>query len=268
MRVLLLIWMAITAWTGASPQADGPQWQVEGGMDLFTTDELGNLYVLRGNDLELHDRRGKRIARNSLNTFGPITGIDAFYSLKPMIFSAPQGQLAVLDNTLSLQSGPTDLVRQGFPQVTLACSSVQNRFWFFDDRELAIKRVDARLNEVANTGRLDQLLNYTPQPTCMVETDGRLYVVDPAHGVMVFDLFGTFVRTLPVTGVERMQVRDDGLWFVDNGKLLRYDIRTFVTEEIPWPTGFDGTPVLDARIEQGRLYLLTAERLLVAPLGP
>lgn len=248
-------------------QADTVRWSVSGSMDRFTTDELGNLYTLRGNDLDLYDQHGKHVAHNSLNTFGPISRIDAFSSLKPLIFSRAQGQLALLDNTLSVQGSVLDLSRNGFPQVTLTCMSVQGRIWFFDERELALIRVDAQLRPVANTGRLDQLLSFTPQPTYMEEADDRLYVVDPVNGVMVFDLFGTFVRNLPIFGTDHIQVRDGSIWYVQNGRLNRYDMRAFTTDTVAWPTVPDTLPVIDARIEHGLLYRLLPDRLLVEGIG-
>lgn len=250
-----------------SAQADTVRWSVEGRVDRFTTDELGNLYTLRGNDLDLYDQHGKHVAHNSLNTFGPITRIDAFSSLKPLIFSRAQGQLALLDNTLSVQGSVLDLSRSGFPQVTLTCMSVQGRIWFFDERELALMRMDVQLRPVANTGRLDQLLPFTPQPTYMEEADDRLYLVDPANGVMVFDLFGTFVRNLPILGAERIQVRDGFIWYVESGRLNRYDMRAFTTDTVAWPTATDTLPVIDARIEHGLLYRLLPDRVLVEGIG-
>lgn len=251
----------------ARAQADTVRWSVEGRMDRFTTDELGNLYTLRGNDLDLYDRHGAHVAHNSLNSFGPITRIDAFSSLKPLIFSRAQGQLALLDNTLSVQGSVVDLSRSGFPQVTLTCMSVQGRIWFFDERELALMRVDGQLHPVANTGRLDQLLPFTPQPTYMEESDGRLYLVDPANGVMVFDLFGTLVRNLPIRGAQRIQVRDGFIWYVENGRLNRYDTRAFTTDTVAWPTVTDTLPVIDARIEHALLYRLLPDRVLVERIG-
>lgn len=248
-------------------QGDTLQWSAEGAMDRFTTDELGNLYTLRGNDLDLYDPHGRHVAHNSLNTFGPISRIDAFSSLKPLIFSRAQGQLALLDNTLSVQGSVLELARSGSPQVTLACMSVQGRMWFFDERELALTRVDGQLRPVANSGRLDQLLSFTPQPTYMEEADDRLYLVDPAHGVMVFDLFGTFVQTLPILGAERIQVRGGSIWFVENGRLNRYDMRAFSTDTVAWPTATDTLRVIDARIEHGLLYRMLPDRISVEAIG-
>ena len=122
-------------------QTDTAHWSVTGAFDLFTTDELGQLYTLHGNDLDLYDQHGKHLAHNSFNSFGPISRIDAFSSLKPMIYSRAQGQLAVLDNTLSMQGGPTNLIARGLPQATLACMGVQGCFWFFDERDLQLIRL-------------------------------------------------------------------------------------------------------------------------------
>jgi hypothetical protein len=254
--------------TAAWAQPERTQWSTDGPVDLFTTDELGNLYTLRGNDLDLYDRNGKPAAHNSLNSFGPISGIDAFSSLKPLIFSRAQGRLALLDNTLSVQGTVIDLPRSGFPQVALACVSVGGRFWFYDEREMALLRVDAQLKPVANTGRLDQLLFYTPQPTYMAEADGRLYLVDPARGVLVFDLFGTYLRTLPVLGCPEVQVEGGLLWYVAGGKLGRYDLRTLDPETVPWPAALGTRTVHGARVEHGRLYCRTDAGVFVFPVGP
>src|SRR5690606_15817142 len=121
----------------AAAQNEVPVHAIEGRFDTFTTDELGNVYALRGDELELYGPAGESRLRNSVKTFGRIATIDAFYSLKPMVFSPEQGQVAVLDNTLSVQGDVIHLPRQGWPQVVLACMGVQNTFWLFDQRELA-----------------------------------------------------------------------------------------------------------------------------------
>ena len=161
MKVLNLF-AALVICSVAAAQAPQDAVVIEGAFDRFTTDELGNVYTLQGDELKLFDAKGKRLIRNSLKTFGSITHLDAFSSLKPMIFSRPQGMLAVLDNTLAVQGDPVDLNRSGFPQVTLACMSVQNCFWFFDERLLQLTRVDNQLRTLSSTGRLDQLLGFTP----------------------------------------------------------------------------------------------------------
>ncbi len=173
-------------------------YSIEGRFDAFTTDEMGNVYALQGDELRLFDARGRSWLRNSVKTFGRIGVIDAFYSLKPMVFARSKGSWPCLDNTLSLQGSVINLPRDGFVQVVLACMSVQNSFWFFDQRELALVRVDGQLRELAHTGRLDQVLGFSVEPAGMMEYDSKLYLNDPVHGILVFDLFGTYVKTIPM----------------------------------------------------------------------
>lgn len=237
---------------------------IQGDFSLFTTDEMGNVYALRGDELELYGKNGVLIQRNSVKTFGPIHTISAFYSLKPMVFSELQGQLAVLDNTLSVQGAIMDLPRLGYPQVVRVCMSVQNRFWFFDERELTLLRMDAQLRPLADSGRLDQLLGLTPHPAGMLEHDGFLYLNDPAEGILVFDLFGTYVRTIPLLNVLEFQVRGQHLYHFTGTGLWVYDMRSFVVEHLPIP--IEQGAVLQARVERGRIYTRTAQGIHVADL--
>ncbi|MEZ4807167.1 MAG: hypothetical protein R2815_06780 [Flavobacteriales bacterium] len=237
--------------------------EIPGHFDAFTTDELGNVYALRGDVLELFDTDGRSWLRNSLKTFGRINTIDAFYSLKPMVFSAEQGQLAVLDNTLSVQGGIMNLSRSGFTQVVRACMSVQNHFWFFDERELSLVRVDAQLRPVANTGRLDQLLGHTIAPTAMQEHENWLYVNDPERGILVFDLFGTYARTIPIKGAISFEVRERKILFLNKelgGEV--YDMRSFAIEPLPVPVP-EGATLRDLRTERGLWYMLLADRIVI-----
>ena len=239
---------------------------IEGRFDAFTTDEMGNVYALRGDVLELYDRQGQSWLQNSVKTFGRITAIDAYYSLKPMVFSPEQGMVAVLDNTLSLQGSLLSLPRSGFPQVVLACMSVQNHFWLFDERDLQLIRVDNQLRPVANTGRLDQLLGFTPRPLGMTEHENWLYVNDPGTGILVFDLFGTYARTIPITGATCFMVRDKLLFFLKDGVMSAYDMRSFDISTVPLRDLPEGR-ILDARFERNCAYLRFADRIVIQEFG-
>jgi hypothetical protein len=236
-----------------------------GNFDRFTTDEMGNIYALTGDVLELYDKQGRFVIRNSVKTFGRIASIDATFSLKPMVFSPEQGLLAVLDNTLSVQGSVITLSRQ-FPQVVQAAMSVQNNFWLFDERELSILRVDGQLRPLSNTGRLDQLLGFTPRPTGMHEHDGWLYVNDPLNGILVFDLFGTYARTIPITGILGFQVRGQEMYFFKDGGLHVYDMQSFETRQVVLPQ--EPAQVREARIERGIFYTLLKDRITTAPVPP
>ncbi len=239
---------------------------IKGVFDQFTTDEIGNVYTLQGDELALYDANGKQLVRNSLKTFGNITAIDVFSSLKPIIFSRPQGMLAALDNTLAIQGDPIDLNRSGFPQVTLACMSVQSCYWFFDERLLQLMRVDNQLRPLSGTGRLDQLLGFSPRPVFMQEFDSWLYVSDPEQGVLVFDIFGGYAKTIPVVGAASLEVRDGHILYVKDGVLHSYDLKSFeISMPVTWLATSKEKGLRDARIERGLLFALYPDRIVIAP---
>ena len=263
MRSALLLLLFMRCMLGTAQTMDSVH-SIPGHFDLFTTDELGNVYALNGDELKLFNPEGKSWLRNSLKTFGRITHIDVFQSLKPLVFAAEQGQLAMLDNTLAVQGSVINLPREGYPQVDLACASVQNFFWFFDPRELQVIRVDSKLTAMNASGRLDQLLGFTPRPLQMQELDNWLYVNDPAHGILVFDLFATYYKTIPITGATGFEVRGNDLWYVQDSILHRYDRLTFASEHFPLP----GTGIVRAaRIERGRVYILREDRIEIVRIG-
>lgn len=264
MRTLLSCCLLVPAFFSAHAQAVVDTVIINGAFDTFTTDELGNVYALRGDELELYNVKGELLQRNSLKTFGRIGTIDAFYSLKPMVFAPEQGQLAVLDNTLAVQGSVIDLPSKAFPQVTLVCASVQNGFWFFDQKELALVRVDGQLRPLANTGRLDQLIGHAPMPRQMIERDNWLYVNDPANGILVFDLFGTYAKTIPITGAESFEVRGDRLLYFAAGTFNVFDMLDFTSTDI----ANAGDPdVLDVRMEHGMAYMRFATGIVIRDLA-
>ncbi len=260
LRALVVLLCSLT-WAAVHGQEPDAGYSIEGRFDAFTTDEMGNVYALQGDELRLFDARGRSWLRNSTKTFGRIGTIDAFYSLKPMLFAPEQGQLALLDNTLSLQGSVINLPREGYLQVVGACMSVQNCFWFFDQREMALVRVDRQLRKLAHSGRLDQVLGFPVQPVEMMEHDSKLYVNDPMQGILVFDVFGTYVRTIGIKGARSMQVRDGAIHFLDATGAHVYDIRSFAIADLKLDASTSA--IRQLRVESGRMFLLMEDRILV-----
>jgi hypothetical protein len=142
---------------------------------------------------------------------------------------------------------------------------VQNSFWFFDQQKQGAIRVDAQLRKLSDTGRLDLLLNISPSPIAMQEYDNRLYIHDPTNGILVFDLFGTYVRTIPILDVENFEVRGNVIYYFQGGTAFVYDMISFAIQEIPLPTDLRDK-VLEVRIERSHLYLRTKDRIIIDPI--
>lgn len=165
-----------------------------------------------------------------------------------------------------IQGSVMNLSRSKFTQVVLACMSVQNHFWFYDEREMSLIRVDAQLRPTAHTGRIDQLLGFAVRPVSMQEHENWLYMHDPEHGLLVFDLFGTYARTIPLLNMISFEVRGEKIYFFGDEGARIYDKRSF--EITPLEANYsDQAAIKDMRVEIGRAYLLLDDKILIIPLS-
>jgi hypothetical protein len=87
-----------------------------------------------------------------------------------------------------------------------------------------------------------------------------LYVNVPGEGILVFDLFGTYARTIPLKDVAGFEVRGNMLHALTPTAHLMYDMRSFAVDTLPLPKE---RPVLGLRVERGRTYLLDAQGITV-----
>jgi hypothetical protein len=94
-------------------------------------------------------------------------------------------------------------------------------------------------------------------PNFMV--DNWLYVNDPEKGIFIFDIYGTYARTIPVKGLDFFQVISSKIYYVKNGQLLVYDTKSFSEEVIELPV----KEFTDLRVNSSRLYVLNDKMLEV-----
>ena len=103
-----------------------------------------------------------------------------------------------------------------------------------------------------------QILGYQIQPESMQETGGFLYLNDKSKGLIVFDQFGTYYKTLHYPDIRNFQVIEKDILFMRENKLFRYNSKTAMENEVLLPVH---DSLLAARIEQQQLYLLTTASL-------
>ena len=90
----------------------------------------------------------------------------------------------------------------------------------------------------------------------MMERNGQIYVNDSAIGVLVFDNFGAYYKTIPIHGLRKFQVLQEQVVYFEGGKLKSYNPVTFEAKMITLP---DSTHVVQAVIERERITVLKKE---------
>ena len=227
------------------------------GATFFTTDKLGNSFVVVENQLLQFDPVGKPLANFSLKSVGTLQFVDASNPMKILLFYPDFAQIIVLDAQLSLQS-QIDLRSLRFFQPLTVCTSKENGYWIYDRHDDMLKKLDFNLQEVAQSSNLSQILGYQIRPCLMIEENGFIYINNPETGILVFDRLGTYYKTIPYPNIVSFQVIDKDVLFITKNKLVKLEFKTLSEKEVLLP---QQDSVRIARIERDKLYLLTNDSL-------
>lgn len=191
--------------------------------DYFTTDNLGNIYLVDGPELLKYSAQGKRMARYSNLRMGGISNVDATNPLKILVYYRDFQQVLFLDNQLSPNGQAVSLEALGLEQAGLVAASANNSFWVYDKRNNELHRYSEQTRRIVSTGNLKQVLTTAMKPVEMKEHNNFLYVNSPEAGIFVFDIFGAFSRLIPLTKVEEFQVTDEILYSRRGRRICSFD---------------------------------------------
>ncbi len=219
----------------------------------MTTDHIGRVYLTKGYELFLYSKEGELMYQYSDLGRGEISDLDTRNPLKLLLFYPDYGQIAFLDNTLSHTRDIVDLNRLELELAQLACTSFDNGFWIYDPVSFRLVRFDQGLNTTNEVANINQLVGVELNPNQMLEYDSWLYMNDPAHGVFVFDSFGTFTKLIPIQGANRISIRSNGIFLEMEGKLIKYNQLSLQQTEVELPVA----DFVMVRIEKDRLFFLT-----------
>ncbi len=232
---------------------------VEKPHDFIWTDNLKNLYVIHESAIEMHQASSDMWYENSQLNLGTITSVDLNFSLKPMLFFGDQNTIVILDNTLSMQGNPVRLNEYKLDWVTAAAKSIDNHFWFFDMQNFELVRTDNSFRKIRTSGNISQMLQVDIQPNFIVEHDNWVYVNNPATGILVFDIFGTYFKQIPIKDLVNFQVTDRNILYFSDNKIHQYDLMTFETREIALPE----FGARSARAVKDLLYISKEDQIMV-----
>jgi len=227
--------------------------------DYFTTDNQSNVYIVKDDELFKYDKTGKLLYKFSNKNFGNISYVDASNMLKILVFYKEFSQVVFLDNTLSLNGEPVSFDKIGFFQTQLACSSHSSNIWIFDQQNFALVQLSPAYEKLQQTANLNVLLNIELQPDFMVEYDNKVYVNNPSTGILIFDIYGTYYKTIPVKNALKCQPIGDWVYYMDGKTAKAYNTKT--TEEHRFDMPLD--TFTSFRLEMGLLMIQTDKGILL-----
>lgn len=193
--------------------------------DFIRSDELGNVFLVKGNQLTKYNSAGEKVHVYSNLLYGDITYIDTQDPFKILLYYQPFGQIEYLDHTLSLNSTTIDLNRYYSGLPSLVCASYQGAFWVYDPIVSEMVRIDQYLEISERSGNLQQVTGYSLDPNYMLERDNFLYLNDPSIGILIFDKYGSYYKTIPVQGLSSFQVFDNRIIYHIDNEISIYDVK-------------------------------------------
>jgi hypothetical protein len=223
----------------------------------FTTDNLENSYLFNKNILEKYNSEGTFQKSFSNKNLGAISFVDAQDPLKILLFYKTFQQIVFVDNMLAQYGNAISLDALGYNQVNLACTSHNNGFWIYNQQNFEMVRFDQNLKINQQTGNISQISGRQINPNFIIEQNNNVFLNDSSTGILVFDIYGTYNKTIPIKGLLHFQVNNEQIIYQSELKLKSYNIKTLQETEILLPSA----EVLGVRTEKEKLYLLKQKSL-------
>jgi hypothetical protein len=226
------------------------------------TDRLGNIYVVsKTNQLYKYNSDGKLLSTLNYKYLGNITFVDATNPLEIYVFYKELNMVVFLDNNLAFR-GELALNDYNIGQASAIARSFDNGIWIFDLADMQLKKMDKDGANPLNSSNIRQYTNANSAISYLYDNDDRVFVNDSTNGIFIFDVFATYIRTLPIKGCDKIKVIDKELFYHQSNtpKLKKYQLNTFQTTEYSLP---DSTEIRDLSIEKNRIYLLKTDEVRI-----
>lgn len=205
------------------------QYKVDG--EIMCVDKLGNMFTGNKDVLLKYNKEGVKLNSYSNKLLGEVTFLDVTNPLRYLAYYQHQGRVLFLDNTLSVHNEVV-LEHYGFDQTLLACSSNNNSFWLYDALEFRLVRLNEQINIVQNSGNIIQLIGHQLQPNYLIEANDKVYLNDPNYGVFVFDIYGSYIKKIPLLGLNKYQIINDNLIYFTDSTLVKFNLKLHTEQHL------------------------------------
>jgi hypothetical protein len=228
----------------------------------IVTDKMQHLFVVKNDHTLLkYDAKGELLYKYNENSLGEISSVDVQNPFFILVYYNDYTTVVILDRTLS-EVRRQDLADLNIDQVQAIGIASDNNIWLFDNNTFTLKKIDAQNQILLESNDLSKLSDDLPTPTQLIEYQNQIYLNSPETGILVFDQYATYFKTISVQEVAQIQLYEQQIFFVKEHQIQAYELRSFLTQKISLP--FKNKKTEQINIAQGRLYLRLSDYILVA----
>ena len=230
--------------------------------NILQVDEIGNAYVVRkDNGFIKFNENGDSIANYISIANGNIAFVDVTNPLRVMLYYPKFAKLVLLDRMLAPKN-ELNLRKLNQLNSNVIATSAEGNLWVYDQFNATLNKLDMQLNTMIQGNDLRQQLSVLPRPTCLLERDRKIYMVDSSQGVLVFDQYGSYLTTLAILGLQNIQVVGTQIIYQKGNALFAYDTHRFDETKIEIPP-MENEAIVQAAYSRGVLYVLYQNRLVL-----
>lgn len=227
---------------------------------LFTTDQFGNFYDISSREIRKYNIKGELLFTYSNNILGEISSVDASNPLKVLVYFKDFTKVLTLDDAMSPRGDVLNLNDLNLEETSLVCRSYNNGVWFYNPIKYQLIRLENRLVKNVSSN-LSNLLGENIQPNYLLEFNEKVYLNDFQSGILVFDIYGTYLKTIPIYNSKTFQVKQKYILYVNaNNQIEIYNLFTLEKSLYQVDKYKD---VNSVRIEGANIYILTNKKQLI-----
>ena len=195
---------------------------------LIEVDKMGQIYLVTDDhSLLKYDAEGKFLKSFNENSLGAIYSVDVSNPFQPMLYFDEYQTVIVLDRSLS-EMYRFNLAALNLIQVNAIGMSTDNMAWFYDPNSFKLKKINRSTTVELESPDLSGILDASFQPSSLRELNFNVYLNDPEKGIMVFDNFANYIRTIEVVGIKNFRIDHSKLYWLDTTLNLKsIDLKSF-----------------------------------------
>ncbi|MFN5324717.1 MAG: hypothetical protein ACK5C5_07355 [Bacteroidota bacterium] len=244
--ILLLLWLPCYSY-GQEPKSvlvlknDDKGWEV---------DDLKQIYVYDKYEIRKYSEDGQKMASFSVRELGPIGSLDVSDPLNPILYLPSFYTVLELDNQLSVTSKWTvDHISD--PSAFWGCRSNGPGYWFYNSLTSEPIQLNQKGKVLSIGTKTSSFLEPSQRISGLYAKDAWLVVKVLDVGMLIYDQFGTYSRTIVDESTSFSGIYKNDLFYWKPPHLNRFDLKTGIRSKWVYK-GLES--VKDVRVVVGRLY--------------
>ena len=228
----------------------------------ISTDKLKQLYIITiENEVIKYSPEGNELFRFSNNTLGDLTHIDITNPFSILLYYPDFLTIYTLDRTLN-KTGEFNFLDLNLTNVETVGMSNDNNVWLYDFVFYKIKKVNHN-GEILRESiiNLSNEFENPLQPNFILERENWLYVNDPNLGILVFDIYAQYQKTIDIKNLTYFQIIDNQLIYKEKEQLKSFHLKSLSTQSIDIPKGV--TLGNQIAIQKNKLFVRKKDRVEV-----